>query len=74
MKMLMGRVSIRWPDPNEERLRYRRKRYAKRMELSGVRPASIQRYLARGFKGPWVRALHAEMERLVWDIKYRSLK
>jgi hypothetical protein len=71
MKQLQGRVTVRWPSPDDERLRYRKRRYERRMELAGIRPASITRYLARGFKGPFARALNNEMQRLVWDIKYR---
>jgi hypothetical protein len=68
---LQGSIRVQFNDPEERRLHFRRKRYERRMVLAGLRPASVQRYLARGFKGPFVRAMHTEMQRLVWDIKYR---
>jgi hypothetical protein len=70
-RQLYGRVVIGPPSPEEKRLQYRRARYTRRMLLAGIRPESIRRYIARGFKGPFVRALLSEMQRLTWDIKYR---
>lgn len=69
---LFARVRIDARPPARERyLAARRRRYWRRMELAGIRPASIQRYLARGFPGPWARARTAEMQRVIWDLKYR---
>ncbi len=59
------------PTPEEQRLRYRKERYRRRMEIAGVRPASIARYLTRGFGGPFSRALRREVEQLALDMKYR---
>jgi len=74
MKPLYGRVVIGPPSHEDNRLKYRKRRYERRMELVGIRSASIAKYLRRGFKSAWSRALSSEMERLVWDIKYRRVK
>jgi hypothetical protein len=69
-RLVSCRVAI---DPRifiEERRRDdRKRRYARRMMLAGIRPASIPRYLARGFRGAFARAIETEMSHFNWAFK-----
>lgn len=70
MKQLHARIVVPAYDPHESYLAHRRLRYGRRMELMGLRPASIEKYLKRGFPGPFARAMRREMARLIWDIRH----
>ncbi len=70
--MIYAVIPVRPDDPNQKYLEYRRRRFKRRMELMGLRSASIEKYLRQGFPGPFTRAIRSEMERFVLDIKYRA--
>jgi hypothetical protein len=72
-RRLHARITIpARPEPKERHLAARRARYRRRLELLGVRPASLRKYLDRGFPGPFLRACRMEMRRVVWDLRYRG--
>lgn len=70
VKQLYARVII-GPNYEQQRLEIRKKRYRRMLLQRGIRPASVERYLQRGFPSWWSRMLKKEMQRLVLDIKYR---
>jgi hypothetical protein len=78
-KLIFGRIQIPAgmltgrPEPKIRYLAARRKRFRRRMVLAGIRPASIDRYLNRGFYllGPWAMARREEMNRMIMDIDAR---
>lgn len=68
-----GVVRVHYTGRKPAKLRYidaRRRRYRRRLQLAGVRPASIKRYLARGFvsTAPFVTAVREEMARVIYDM------
>lgn len=72
MTQLYGVIRIpAIPPPAERYRRAREARYRRRLQLLGMRPASITKALARGFPGPWVRACRTEMQRVLWDLAPR---
>ncbi len=67
-RFLTGRFVIR-AEAFRPTLRDRRRAvYRRKMQLQGVRPASIKRYLSRGFPSRWSLAVRAEMAALIADL------
>jgi hypothetical protein len=71
MKHLYGRVRIDMAAvvAEERHTAARKKHFYQRMKAQGVRGTSIQKYLRRGFPGPFALALRREMELLADDFK-----
>jgi hypothetical protein len=70
-RYLYGRIRIDMEQiaADERRETARKKHFYARMKAMGIRGTSIQKYLRRGFPGPFIKALRSEMEQMVTDIR-----
>jgi hypothetical protein len=67
------RVTISMNDPIERAYKRRELIALLRLRAARVRPASIRRYLRRGYPSFWARALRAEMAAMAEDFRRRAV-
>jgi hypothetical protein len=62
-------IDLRAMETERKQERERKLRYYHHMKALGIRGTSIQKYLRRGFPGPFVKVLQKEMAQLAEDFR-----